>query len=107
MAKDAMRTLEWICSDYDAAVFFKLWNNNMWAIVGFWVDDGTSTGTESCLLELEDAIMNRFNISSEGEAHWILGTSIHHNAESHLVSISQRDYIENLAVKFNIQNPNP
>ena len=33
-----------------------------------------------------------------------LSTSIHHDAESHSVSISQRDYIEKLAVKFNIQN---
>ena len=58
-------------------------------------------------MELEDAVINRFSISSEGEVHWILGTSIHRDAESHSVSISQRDYIENLAVKFNVQNAKP
>ena len=79
----------------------------MWPIVGFWVDDATSTGTESHLLELEEAIKDRFGISSEGKAHWILSTSIHHDAESHSVSISQRDYIENIAVKFNTQNNKP
>ena len=102
-----MRTLEWIFSNYNVAVFFKLWNDNTWAIIGVWVDDATSTRMESRLLELEDAVMNRFSISSEGEAHWILSTSIHHGTESHSVSISQRDYIESLAVKFNVQNAKP
>ena len=37
---------------------------------------------------------HRFSISSEGEAHWILGISIHHDTELHSLSISQRDYIE-------------
>ena len=36
--------------------------------------------------------------------HWILGAGIHYNVKSHLVSISQKEYIRNLASKFNIQN---
>ena len=39
--------LEWTCSDYDTVVFFKMWDDGTWAIVRFWVDDATSTGTES------------------------------------------------------------
>jgi hypothetical protein len=99
--------LRWICQDYDTAVFAKMWNDDTWAVVGFWVDDATSTGTERRLLELEDAFKERFEISSEGEAEWVLGANIQQNAKSKSVVISQKEYIENIAAKFNVQNSKP
>ena len=102
-----VRELNWQCSDYDVVVYYKTWDDGTWALVGFWVDDGTSIGDEFRLLELEEAIRRRFGISSDGEACWILGTNIRHNAESKFIFISQKDYIENIGRKFNIENCRP
>jgi hypothetical protein len=99
--------LGWYCSNYDRAVYFKSWNKENWAIVGFWVDDATSVGTEAKLLELEEAFKRKFGISSNGEASWILSTSIRHNAESKEIFISQKEYIECIAKKFQVENAKP
>ena len=37
------------------AIFFKSWNDRIWAIAGFWVDDAVTIGHQHQLLELEDA----------------------------------------------------
>jgi hypothetical protein len=102
-----VKNLDWTCSEYDAAVYFKEWDDRTWAIVGFWVDDATSIGNEERLTELEKAFKSRFGISGEGDAHWILGTSIRHDEETRSVLISQKDYIESVARKFNVQNSKP
>jgi hypothetical protein len=66
----------WKGSGYDWAVYYKWWDDDTWAIVGFWVDDATAVGNEARILELESAIKEHFGISSSGDAHWILGTNI-------------------------------
>ena len=71
-------------------------------IVGFWVDDATSIGHQQRLLELEDAFKEHFGLSDECDVHWILGTAITRNMDQNSVSISQRNYIEDIAAKFHI-----
>lgn len=101
------KTLDWRCSDYDRAVFFKFWDDGTWGIVGFWVDDATSIGHKKRLLELENAFRDRFGLSGEDDAHWILGTAITRDIDRHSISISQKNYIEDIAVKFQVQNSKP
>ena len=94
--------LNWQCSDYDQAIFYKSWNDGTWVIVGFWVDDATSIGHQQRLLELEDAFKEHFGLSDECDVHWILGTAITRNMDQNSVSISQRNYIEDIVAKFHI-----
>ena len=94
--------LNWQCSDYDWAIFYKSWNNGTWAIVGFWIDDATSIGHQQHLLELEDVLKEWFSLSDECHISWILGTAITRNMDQNLISKSQRNYIEDIATKFHI-----
>lgn len=98
-----VKVLQWKCSDYDTAVFFKIWGDRSWAIVGFWIDNGTFVGPQNRLLEQQEAFRLKFGISGEN----ILGTSISCNNESHFISIPQKHCIEELAMKFSIQNFRP
>jgi hypothetical protein len=59
------------------------------------------------VLALEKAVEDRFGISGSGDAHWILGTSIRRDAELNYVYISQSDYIDSIARKFNVHNSRP
>ena len=61
--------LDWQCSEYDHAIFFKNCDNASWAIVGFWVDDATSIGHYQWLSELEDAFKNQFGLSDKSDIH--------------------------------------
>jgi hypothetical protein len=94
-------------SGYDWAAYSKTWEDGMWALVGFWVDDAMAVGSEERVQELEKAVEQRFRISRSGEVHWILGTSIHRNAKSHYIYITQQDYIDSVARKFNVQHLRP
>ena len=94
------KKLDWRCSDYDHAVFFKSWNDRTWAIIGFWVCDTTSIGHQQWLLELEEEFRQQFSLSDESNIHWILGTAITRDIKQNLVSISHKDYIEDIAAKF-------
>jgi hypothetical protein len=102
-----LHELEWDASGYDRAMYSKSWDDGTWALVGFWVNDATAVGSEECLQELEKAIEGRFGISGSGKAHWILGMSIRHDIKSHHIFLSQEDYINSVATKFNVQNSRP
>jgi hypothetical protein len=102
-----VQDLSWSCSNYDAAVYFKNWDDGTWAIVGFWVDDAITVGSEKRLFELEQAFREQFGISGDREADYILGTTIQQDAKSNSVYISQKDYIQNIAEKFEVQNCKP
>ena len=99
--------LEWTCSEHDRAAFFKSWNDGSWAIVGFWFDDVTSIGHEHRLLQLEDAFSHQFGISGQDDVHWILGMALTHDNKTNSIFISQKNYIEDMATKFNVRNTKP
>jgi Reverse transcriptase (RNA-dependent DNA polymerase) len=105
--EEFMEKLGWTCSEHDQAVFFRAWDDESWAIMGFWVDDATSVGHEKRLLEREDTFGQRFGVSSQGNAQWILGTALNWDAKSRSIFVSQKNYIEDIAVKYNIQNTKP
>jgi hypothetical protein len=88
-------------------VFFKTWDDGLWAIVGFWVDDATSVGHENQLFELENMFGREFGVSDQGDAQCILSTTLNQDAKSHSILLSQKNYIEDIAAKFNIQNTKP
>jgi hypothetical protein len=50
-----LHELGWDASGYDYAMYSKLWDNGMWVLVGFWVDDATVVGSEEQVQELEKA----------------------------------------------------
>jgi hypothetical protein len=41
-----LHKLGWDASGYDWAVYSKMWEDRMWALVGFWVDDVMAVGSE-------------------------------------------------------------
>jgi Reverse transcriptase (RNA-dependent DNA polymerase) len=47
--EEFMEKLGWTCSKHDQAVFFRALDDELWAIVGFWVDDTMSVGDSSSL----------------------------------------------------------
>jgi hypothetical protein len=97
LAKFMIQELGWEGSGYDWATYTKTWEDDLWTLVGFWVDDAMVVGSESCILELEKAFQECFGISGSGEVHWILGTSIRCDAKSKYIYMSQSDYIDNMA----------
>src|SRR3979490_2071577 len=98
----------WTCSDLNWPLFYRNWEEDgSWAIVGFWVDDSTTVGTSHQLIELEDQVRSKFGISSEGPAQWILGMAIRQNVDMKTVYISQREYIEGMAKRFNLTDAKP
>lgn len=97
----------WTRVSHDIAVYFKEWENNDWAIVGYWVDDGTGVGSESRLLELEKAIDARYGISSAGELSWLLGMRITRDRSAKTISLSQSAYIDSLVTRFGLDNATP
>jgi hypothetical protein len=102
-----LHDLGWDASGYDWATYSKSWDDGTWALVGFWVDDATAVGSEERVQELEKAIEKQFGISGGGEVHWILGTSIRRDVKSHHIYLSQEEYINSVATKFNVQNSRP
>ena len=71
-----------------------------WAIASFWVDDAVTIGHQHQLLELEDAFKEQFGLSDEHDIHWMLSTAITQDIDQNLISISQKNNIEVIAVKF-------
>jgi hypothetical protein len=102
-----LHKLEWDACGYDQATCTRKWDDRMWAIIRFWVDDATVVSSEEHVHELEKAFKEHFGILGSSNAHWILGTSIWYDTEFSYVYISQEDYIHNIARKFNLQNTAP
>ena len=80
--------LNWQCSEYNRAIFFKN------------TDNATSVGHYQRLFKLEDAFKNQFGLSDKSDIHWILGTAIICDVQNNSILISQKNYIEDIAAKF-------
>jgi hypothetical protein len=99
--------LGWEGSGYDRVAYSKMWDDDMRALVGFWVNSATIVGSEVLVLELEKSFQDQFRISGSGEAHWILRTSIRCDAKLQYIYMSQDNYIDNVACKFNVHQGRP
>lgn len=94
----------WTQSELDSAVFMKQWDDGDWALVGFWVDDGTGVGSEKRLIELEELIRERYGVSSAGPAKWMLGMTIERDENKSTVSLGQDAYTDSLLERFDLVN---
>ena len=63
-------------------------------------NDAVTIGHQHQLLELEAVFKEQFGLSDEHDIHWMLGTAITWNIDQNSISISQKNYIEDIAVKF-------
>jgi hypothetical protein len=100
-------TLGWRKITQDVAVYFKKWDDRMWAIVGYWVDDTTGVGDANWLRELEKQVDKRYGTSGGGELSWMLGMAITRDRASQTIVLSQSAYIEKLVEKFGLTDATP
>ena len=94
-----MAGLGWTKLEADISLYRKVWGDRD-AVVGFWVDDGTSVGPEDKLLELEAAFNARYGTSGAGPLEWTLGIAFAVDWAAQTVALSQQRYIETLAHRF-------
>ena len=52
-------------------------------------------------------LSTKFDVSDQGEAHYILGISIKRDRSAGTMSLSQPMYIENILRRFGMENCNP
>ena len=48
----------------------------------------------------------KYGISGKGEMHWTLGIGAARDRDTHTISLSQEEYINNLVERFGLQNAN-
>lgn len=102
-----MAGLGWTQLTTDRAAYRKHWESGEEAMVGFWVDDGTSAGDNAKLLELENAVSAKYGISGAGPLTWTLGIGFVRDLEQNTVVLSQQRYIEALARRFGLEDAYP
>ncbi len=91
----------------DPCVYFKSVGQHF-VIIALYVDDLLIASTSEHLLrEEKKALATRFEMSDMGEAHYILGMQITRHRKNRKLFLSQRKYLENVLVKFGMQDSNP
>ena len=74
-----------------------------WAVCTFWVDDEMGIGSRLQLDCVADMFHRKYGILGEGELCWTLGLKVKCNFNGHMVTLSQKSYIENLMERFGLQ----
>ena len=77
-------------------------------IVAIHVDDLILACNDAEMMATEKKdLQGKFEMKDQGEAHHILGMSILRNRDKHILTISQKTYLENVLRRFNMQNCKP
>lgn len=94
-------------SDVDQAVFFRVKGTDLIVIVVH-VDDLTVVAaTVALIVEVKAKLREAFDISDEGEIHWILGFSVERDRANRRLSLSQTAYIESIVRRFGLEDAKP
>lgn len=90
--------------DVDQAVFFRADGADLIVIVVH-VDDLTVVAsTIALILEVKTKLREAFEISDEGEIHWILGFAVERDRPNRRLSLSQTAYIESIISRFGLED---
>ena len=77
-------------------------------ILGVYVDDIIPVSNNLAMLKAEKAALGeRFEMTDQGEIHYLLGMSIKRDRESKTLTISQSHYLEKVLKNFGMENCKP
>ncbi|CDO77187.1 hypothetical protein BN946_scf184705.g12 [Trametes cinnabarina] len=94
-------------SDVDQAVFYCLEGTDIIVIVVH-VDDLTIVAaTVALIAEVKTKLRKAFDISDEGEVHWILGFAVERDRPNRRLSLSQTAYIKSIVRRFGLEDAKP
>ncbi|CDO69616.1 hypothetical protein BN946_scf184851.g4 [Trametes cinnabarina] len=103
---NGMAEMGFTCCASDHAVWYKRAGDSI-VIVASSVDDLTIAGTRDFVMDFKSAISARFEMSDLGAMRWILGIEVQRDRQARMIAISQRTYIDTVAVRFNLETANP
>jgi len=86
----------------EQCIFIKENKNKLTCIIGIYVDDMIITGIENETNKIIKRIKENFKISNSGDLNYILGIEIEN--KNNIYYISQKNYINNILERFNINN---
>ncbi|PIL29346.1 hypothetical protein GSI_09397 [Ganoderma sinense ZZ0214-1] len=93
--------------DVDQAVSFRVEGTDLIVIVCH-VDDLTVAASSMVLiLEVKAKLREVFEISDEGEIHWILGFAVERDRAARTLSLSQTSYIESILHRYGFDELKP
>ena len=88
-------------------VFYKHVNGGL-VIVVVAVDDLTLVASSTKLMQATKLqFKTEFEMSDDGEIHWLLGIEIKRDRAAHTISLSQRAYIDSLLSPYNLEDAKP
>ena len=91
----------------DPCIYVKCQDDNV-SMLLVYVDDVLITSNSEKFLEHEKALLKKeFEMSDQGEAHYILGMLIQRDRKNRKLSLSQCGYIERLLHRFGMEDCNP
>lgn len=93
--------------DVDQAVFFRVQDTDLIVIVVH-VDDLTVVASTIALIrEVKEKLREVFEISDEGEIHWILGFAVDRDRPNRTLSLSQTSYIDSIVRRYGLEDAKP
>ena len=93
--------------DVDQAVFYFVEGTDLIIIVVH-IDDLTIAGSCTTLIVwVKTKLCEAFEISDEGEIHWILGFAVMRDRSTHTLSLSQTAYIKAILRRFGLKEAKP
>ena len=88
----------------DEALFFKI-QGEEYTLVGVATDDFTIVAdSDGTVNTFKRQLTEFWKISDLGPINWLLGVSISRNLQNHTISLSQESYIEQILVRFGLEN---
>ena len=99
-----MISIGFVRGNSDSSIFFKYDQNNIIAIVDWYIDDGLiAADTKTTMEEVVKDICRTFTIQDLGEPIRLLGIKkIDRNRNSGVIKLSQPTYIDKIASQFDI-----
>ena len=70
-------------------------------VCAFWVDGETGVRVR---YQLDRVAQQKYGITGEGELCWTLGMAVKRDFDSHIISLSQGSYVDNLVERFGLQD---
>jgi len=105
--KADMEELGFVQCQRDHAIFCHgKWGSPDWAVYAFWVDHETGVGSCHQLDRVALMFNQKYRISGKGEMRWTLRIGVAHDHDTHIISLSQEEYINNL-FRPKMQTPSP
>ena len=83
-------------------VFYKHKDGHL-AIIVVAVDDLTLTASSVALMHATKAqLKTKFNMTDDGDIHWLLGIKITHDRNARTISLSQKSYIDSMLSRYHL-----